>query len=345
LLAFVGTAPAQDTINGKLDIQYNTKQQANDDGSFPLGVRDQFKMDIVAVSTLVWRGSVEYQPGIYGTSLGLEKQPGVVTYSVDVGVRNPADPSQEKMIGRLVGGVQIDRKGMYDFEKGTVRIGIDPAGKAAGFESAFRGRAAGKPPKTGSLLEQAKNQAITLRKQAQGKTIALIVTNFDRMAFQNLVLAAGPVKTYPETQVNGEMLYDYERSAWYFHNVTLTFQMNGKEVVDTLSGNIKWEESPQRKSNGEGKYTFDIRVNEPAAPAPNESQVFSAQDDEAAFFTVDNTLAGLTGTAKYKDTLRDEETISSAVTIALTSNKLSKQETVALFKLIWLVSIVPINSD
>ncbi|MCL5282205.1 MAG: hypothetical protein M1376_20135 [Planctomycetes bacterium] len=189
-----------------------------------------------------------------------------------------------------------------------------------------------------------KKQAQTLTRQVKGKTVSLIVKDYDIMTLRGLVLAAGPVRTYPETTVNGEMMYDYERSAWYFRGLTMTYQAEGKTVTDKITGNIKWVESPQRKTNGQGQYEFDVRCNEPEATS-SEAAVFQKADDEAAFFATDTSMPSLTGTARYVDRFRGETVTSSAVTIDLTGNNLNKPQVVNAFKLIWLVSVVPVNSE
>jgi hypothetical protein len=193
-------------------------------------------------------------------------------------------------------------------------------------------------------VARAKKQAETLKRQVQGKTISLVVTDYDKMTFNGLVLPAGPVQAYPEAQVGGEMIYDYERNVWYFNGVTLTYQSEGKTVTDKIGGNIKWVESPQRKANGEGQYDFDIRVNEPEEKG-TEAAAFQPSTDESAFFAVDTSLASLTGTAKYKDTMRGETVTQSEVAIDLTGNKLNKPQMLNLAKLVWMVCVVPMNAE
>lgn len=332
------------TVKGKLDIQFNSRTQLDDSGKPKAGVKDVYTFDLQVVDTAIFQGTIEHLPTILSDTLGTEKQAGVLNYNLSLLVANPANLTQKRAVGKLVGGVQIDKKGVYNYDKGTLRIAVDAAGTASGFESAFRGTAAGKPPKSSSTLSRIKKQAQTMTRKVQGKTVKLVVTDYDIMTLNGLVLAAGPVKTYPETTVNGEMLYDYERSAWYFRGLTMTYQMDGKPVTDKLTGNIKWVESPQRKTNGEGEYQFDVRFNEPEEKA-GETAVFQPVDDEAAFFAVDKTMPSLTGTAKYKDQMRGETVASSAVSIDLTGNNLNKQQVMNATKLIWLVAVVPVNAE
>ena len=93
------------------------------------------------------------------------------------------------------------------------------------------------------------------------------------------------------------------------------------------------------------EYQFDIRINE---PLPNENSSFSppaSGDDESAFFTTDNSVPGLTGTMKYQDTLRGDDTLASAVSIDLTGNNITKQQNMVLCKMVIFASVIPMNSD
>jgi hypothetical protein len=335
---------ADNTIKGKLDIQFNSRTQVDSAGNPTAGVKDVYTFDVMVVDTLGFQGTIQALPTILSSRLGSEKQRAALNYNLSLLVANPANLTQKKSVGKLVGEVQIDKQGVYQFDEGTLRIAVDAAGRAQGFESAFRGTAAGKPPKNTSLVARVKKQAQTITRQVKGKTVSLIVQDYDLMTLRGLVLAAGPVRSYPETTVNGEMMYDYERSAWYFRGLTLTYQLDGKTVTDKLTGNIKWVESPQRKTNGQGQYEFDVRFNEPEQTS-TETAVFQKADDEAAFFATDTTLPSLTGTAKYVDRFRGDTVTSSAVTIDLVGNNLNKTQVVNAFKLIWLVSVVPVNAE
>jgi len=168
------------------------------------------------------------------------------------------------------------------------------------------------------------------------------VSKYDKMEYQQHVLAAGPVQIYPEVTVNGSLIYDYGRSAWYFQNVTVSYTVEGRQMSDKLTGNIRWVESANRKSTGEGEYQFDVHVNE---PLPNEAAVFAAPSDESAFFATDDAVSALVGTMKYKDTMRGDDAIASDVAIDLTGNKLTKQEAMCLCKLLIFSTIVPMNSE
>jgi len=334
-------------VTGSMDINYQSRVQADDAGVPPVGVEDTYKLDLSVTDSLAFGGTIKALPTVIGGVLKTEKQAAQVSYDIGLSVRNPANPAQTKAIGKFVGAVPVDRKGVYHYDQGTLRIAVDSAGSAAGFASTFRGTAVGRAPKGAeTLVESVKKQAVTVSRQVQGRTVKIIVSDFDKMNYNGLVLAAGPVKVYPEATVNGEMLYDYERDAWYFNGVTMNYQVDGKEVVDKLSGNIKWVESPQRASNGEGEYQFDVRVNEPTeAKAGTEAAVFDAAADESAFFFVDTRMPSMTGSAKYKDAIAGETVKASKVSIDLAGNNLTKQQVVNLTKLIWLVNVVPMNAE
>lgn len=124
--------------------------------------------------------------------------------------------------------------------------------------------------------------------------------------------------------------------------MTITFGTDGHQLQDRISGTIRWVESPERKSNGEGQYEFDIRVNEPVAA---ESSIFASSSDESAYFQTDLSIPSLTGLMKYKDTMVGETVTASVVRIDLAGNKITKQQCMNLAKLFFFSSIVPINAE
>jgi hypothetical protein len=191
-------------------------------------------------------------------------------------------------------------------------------------------------------MSKLKKEALSITKSINGKSVAIAVTKYDKMEFQSHVLAAGPVQIYPEAVVNGSMIYDYGRTAWYFDNVTITYALDGQQRQDKLTGNIRWIEAANRAASGEGEYQFDIRVNE---PAQTEASVFSGPADESAFFSTDDAIPALTGVMKYKDVLIGEKVTASAVTVDLKGNKLTKQQAMNLAKLLLLSAVVPLNAE
>jgi hypothetical protein len=343
-LALVGTAIAQDSvptfIKGDLNIRFNSRQLSND-GKVREGVSDVYTLNVNVSDSAIFRGTIEQRPHIAGT-FGVA-QTGQLTYAMDCDVVNPKNPSQTRNVGKLYGVAPVDQNNVYRFTDGAVRVSVFPIGTAKGFESKFTGLALGKPPaKSDGVFAKMQREALNITRNVKGTATSIAVTKYDKMEFQNLVLAAGPVQIYPEVTVNGAMIYDYGRSAWYFHNVSVSYSVDGRLMQDKLTGNIRWVEPANRKTSGEGEYQFDIRVNE---PPPSEAAVFATSTDESAFFATDNLISALVGTMKYKDTMSGESVTSSAVSIALTGNKLTKQQAMYLCKLLFMVSVVPLNSE
>ena len=345
LAALVSTLSAQNQtsvpITGEMEISYNTRLNADSEGVPTTGTFDKYTMSINIANSSMFRGVIEAQPYIAKT-FGSNQQ-AELRYVVDCDVINPKNPTQTKNVGRIYGTVPIDDKNVYHFSDGTLKTTVFPLGKAAGFDSAFKGTAAGKPPQASEgMFAKIKKEALNVTKMVGGKKVTIPVTNYDRMDFQNLILAAGPVQIYPETTVSGSMLYDYGRTAWYFDNVLVTYIADGRQYQDRITGNIRWIEGPDRAVSGEGQYQFDVRINE---PMQSEAAVFAAATDEAAFFETDTGIPALTGAMKYKDTIMREKVTNSKVTVQMTSNQLSKQQVMYLAKLLFLITTVPLNAE
>ncbi|MFT3870896.1 MAG: hypothetical protein QM715_20780 [Nibricoccus sp.] len=337
--AFAQT-PAQSSkptfIKGDLNIRFNTRK--TEDGKIKEGVSDVYTLNVNVSDSSLFRGTIEHRPTIPGT-FGVA-QTGQLTYALDCDVINPANVSQTRNVGKLFGTIPVDQNNVYRFSDGSLRVSVFGIGAAKGFESKFSGLALGKPPaKSEGIIDRMKKEALNFR---NSKGVSISVSKYDKMEFQQHVLASGPVQIYPEVTVNGSLIYDYGRSAWFFQNVTVTYAVDGRRLQDSLTGNIRWVESANRRSNGEGEYQFDIRVNE---PPPSEAAVFAAPSDESAFFATDDLITSLVGTMKYKDTMSGDSVISSSVTIGLTGNKLTKQQTMYLCKLLFLSAVVPLNAE
>lgn len=333
-----GPAP---TIKGTINIKYNTRTLAQP----TKGVKDLYTLNINVANSVLFNGTIADQPQIIeGMWNKAVTQPRVLIYDIGCDVVNPRNPAQTKNVGRLFGNVPISSDGTYQYDKGTLEMSVLPMGNAGGFTSKFTGSALGKPMnRPANWMDNLKREAVNITRSVNGKTMTVILKKYDKMAYQPTVLAAGPVAIYQTVMVNGEMLYDYEKYSWFFNNVTVQYPENGVIKIDRLSGTVRWVESPQRKTNGEGEYQFDIRVNE---PPPNTAAAFAPASDESAFFETDTTIPALTGTMKYKDTIvRGDITTSSVVTVDLTGNNLSKQQTMVLAKMIIFSAVVPMNAD
>ncbi len=320
-------------VKGTLNINYASRTSPS--------AKDVYTLDMNVANSANFGGSITYTPLVKGL-VGIS-QPASLSYEIACDVINPKKPEQRRNVGRIYGAVPISPEGIYNFNNGSLRIGVVGMGSARAFEGKFGGHALGRPLiKADGWLDKLKNQAVNIQKTVNGKTITLSVKKYDKMSYRSHVLAQGPVQMYPEATVNGDMLYDYSRYVWYFQNVTVSYFINGRQVADRLTGNIRWVESPNRKANGEGEYQFDIRVNE---PPPSESAIFAVASDESAFFETDSSIPSMTGAMKYKDTMQGETVTASAVQVDLQGNKLTKEQAMNIFKLVMLTSIVPINAE
>jgi len=326
-------------IRGNIDIKFNSKQTPGK------GVKDVYTLNVNVANSALFHGTITDQPQIIeGVFSKAVTQPRMLNYDLACDVVNPKNPAQTKNVGRLYGTVPIRSDGSYQYDAGTLTVDILPIGNAAGFSSKFQGIAQGKLlGRPANWLETLQRQTVSITRTVNGKTSTVTLKKYDPMEFRNHIIGAGPVSIYQAVTVNGKMLYDYDKSCWFFQNIMVQYAENNVLKVDTLSGTIRWVESPQRAQNGEGEYQFDIRVNE---PPPSASAAFDSKaSDESSFFETDTTVSSLTGTMKYKDVLKGETTLASAVAIDLTGNNISKQQLMSLFKLVILSSVVPMNSD
>jgi len=320
-------------IKGDISIQYNTRTTS----PIAHGVKDLYTINVNVCNSALFHGTITDQPqlieGMWSKSVTQNR---VLTYDLQADLMNPKNIAQIRNVGRLFGTVPINSDGLYQYSQGNLEMDIIPMGQAAGFTSQFTGDV------QGHALNRPKNwmdsfslSAITLTHTSNGKTTTTTLNKYDKMVYNNAVLGAGPAQFYAQATVTGEMIYDYDKNVWFFNHVGITYAGH----YDVITGTIRWVE-PTR---GSGEYQFDIRVNE---PAPTETAAFSSgPTDESAFFETDNTIPGLTGTMKYKDTLRGDLTLASVVTIDLKGNNLTKQQAMNLCKMVILSAVVPMNSD
>lgn len=318
------------TVKGSLSIAFSTRLQPGKDG-----VTDLYTMALNVADSVVLRGTIAHRPFI---SHAMGDQQGLLTFALDTDVVNPANPAQTRNVGKLFGTVGIDTQNAYHFETGALKVGIVGTGQASSFESRFGGIAYGKPPAATGFAKVTQEA-----KRIVGSKGAIVLRRYDQMRFENHVLAAGPVKVYPESSVSGVMLYDYDRSLWVLNGLSVVYGIDGRRLQDSLTGTIRWIEAPNRKQSGDGHYEFDVRVNE---PPPNESAAFAGASDEASFFASEDTIPALTGTATYKDVMNGNGVpTASAVQIDLKGNRLTKAQLVYLTKLLWLSCVVPFNAE
>lgn len=346
-VAFAFSAMAQTNalfIKGNMNIKYNTRQAPPG----TKGIQDDYEINLNVANSVLFHGKMTDRPQIMeGMFTKTVTQPRSLKYDVSCDIVNPNNPSQvKKNISKLSGFVYIASTGEYNYSGG---LGFSVLDRMAGSDSKFSGVAAGKPlARPANWLENLKCTTINITRNVNGKTTTVALKKYDKMEFRSVVLAAGPIGSYTDATVNGEMLYDYDKNTWFFNNVSVSYSTksaSGESIIksDRITGTIRWVEDENRKSNGKGEYQFDVRVNEPIA---TESAAFTTTTtDESSFFTNDTTAPGLSGTMKYQDTLRGETTIASSVAIDLIGNSISKQQLMILNKIIIFTSVIPMNSD
>lgn len=338
LMAVAVSAMAQTNtpmpVKGTLDIQYKSRQNAQS----TKGVKDVYTLSVNVANSALFQGTILDQPQIIDGWVSKKVvQPRVLTYDIACDVVNPKNPAQTRNVGAMKGSVPISSEGIYQYDRGTLEVAVLPMGNAGGFTSKFGGTAEGKPlARPSNWMETLKCNAVSITRTVNGKTTTVVLKKYDKMDFRQHVIAAGPVQIYQPVTVNGEMLYDYDKECWFFNNVTMQYADNNLMKVDRLSGTIRWD----KKGN---EYNFDVRVNE---PPPGANAAFEQKaSDESSFFESDTTVPALSGTMKYKDSKRGDTTLSSQVTIDLMGNNLTKQQVMAMSKIIIFSSVVPMNSD
>lgn len=342
-----------DVIKGTMDITFNTRSNldASGDlkaGSAAVGAKDVYKFDLTVANTTQFTGEITRQPNLYTKNLGRRKQDAALYYDVDLAVLNPKDLKQKRVVGKWVGTVPIDTaSGAFNLGGGTaaqspLRVQVDAVGRAPAFQDMFAGKLVGKAEQKESLA------GYTFRRVVGKRTVEVVVQKSDPMKFDGTVLAKGPAESYPRTTVNGRLDYDYETGNWYTDGIRFSYNLNGQDVTDIVTGSIKWVEDADRASNGKGYYEFNLRFNEEQnRTATGEADAFADLADEDAFFAVDDSIPALTGRVAYVDTIpagEDALPTASKVTYNLNANKLSKQQVMNFFKL-WLLGIGPINDE
>ncbi|MFN0132949.1 MAG: hypothetical protein ACKVW3_10555 [Phycisphaerales bacterium] len=358
--AFVAPTLAQTTpetitedgvIAGVMDIDFGTRTNLDTSGdlkagSAAIGAKDTYKFTLSVAKTTEFSGTVSRQPNLFTKNLGRRKQDALLTYSIDLSLFNPKDLKQKKTVGKWVGTVPIDTaSGAYDLAGGKakespLRMSVDQMGKASAFVDNFGGRLIGKAEKKEGLA------AYTFKRVVGSKTVEIKVLKSDPMRFENIILAKGPVESYPRTTVSGRLDYDYETGNWFTDGIRFTYNLDGKDIEDVVTGSIKWVEDADRKANGKGFYEFNLRFNEAKnKTAGSEASAFEKMSDEEAFFAVDNSIPCLAGRVTYVDSMGSGDLPSSSkVTFALNANKLTKQQVMNFFKL-WMIAVGPTNDE
>lgn len=337
-------------IAGTMEIDFATRTNKDTSGdlkpgSAALGAKDTYKFQLSVAETTEFAGTITRQPNLFSKLIASKKQDAELRYDVTLAVLNPRDLKQKRVVGKWVGTVPVDpQSGAFDLAGGRakespLRISVDAIGRAAAFQDPFSGRLVGKAEKKDNLAQY------TFKRLVGNREVQVVVKRSDPMRFENLVLAKGPTENYPRTTVNGRLDYDYETGNWFTDGIRLSYNADGRDVTDVITGSIKWVEDADRKANGKGYYEFNLRFNEEKnRQGANEAAAFEKMSDEEAFFAVDDSVPSLTGRVSYVDAMSGDTVTSSKVTYALNANKLTKQQVVSFFKL-WLVGVGPINDE
>ena len=339
-------------ISGTMTIDFGTRTKLDTsgdlkEGSAALGAQDTYTFALNVAKTTEFAGEIKRQPTLYSSILQRTKQVGQLVFNVKLSVLNPKDMTQKKQVGSWVGTMPHDlATGTYDLGGGAaaqspLRISVDAVGSAKSFTDNFAGKLVGKAEKKEGLASYSYSRLVG------GKTVEFKVTKSDPMKFENVVLAKGPAESYPRTNLNGRLDYDYETGNWLTDGLRFRYSFDGKDYEDIVTGTIKWVEEGDYEQTGKGRYELNLRFNEEKnKPAAGEDAAFAAMSEEDAFFAVDNSVPSLTGTVTYVDTMMAGKGVpsSSQVTYAINANKLTKQQVMNFFKM-WMVAVGPTNDE
>lgn len=331
--------PPSYSVNGTMNIVFNSRVQA--------GKPDIYTLSNSVANSVVFRGQLTNLPPIIDEGFGFGeptvKRGSSLSFALDLDVITSRGEVIQS-VGKMQGIAPIKVNGLYDWNNSSAKLFVYARGNSPEYNSRFSGLSQGRALyKKKSKVAEAQQTLMKLTGQNRGKATALIVTNYDFMTFQAYRIVGGPVGIYPETTVDGKMVYDRDRGLWNFNNVTVTYPGDGVQRIDRLSGNIRWVEQPKRGNTRAGEYVVDVRVNEPPA---TEASLQGSTSDEDAFVAGDPTVPCLTGTWRYNDTFGNGSApVQSAIAIGMKSSKLTKQQVMYLSKLLMFGVTVPFNSE
>ena len=346
-----------DAIKGSMQIAFNTRNEFDTTGKAPLGspalgAVDTYTVDLDILNSVVFRGTIERRPWIPSAILGRTLQEGYFDYDLRTLLKNPANPAQTVTLGGWIGGLTLDGYGKYNLAQspegmGNLRVATDSIGAVAGFVSNYGGEIQGRVPEQAGLMgiaDRASKQVDkTYTRFVNGQTVKHVVQGADPLEFMGVTLAQGPLAAYAESRVNGSIDYDAEEGIWYL-DVNTTYSVEGAQQRDRYSGTIRWNEDPNRESNGMGYYEVNVRLNEKATSEADAFAAATTADAEAAFFATDVSVPGFTGRVSYVDTFEGESVIASKVSYAIASSSASKVQTMNLAKIL-LLMVGPFNDE
>src|SRR3990167_2498711 len=152
--SFTDSQSVAGAIKGTMNIDFATRLDTDTTGKVPegspvLGAVDTYKIDLDVFNSIVMKGNIARRPWLPTATLGVTAQEGFLVYDIDLGLKNPANPSQQRTIGKWAGGLSLDGKGVYSLDtppegKGALRISVDSINTIQGFTSNFGGRIQGR---------------------------------------------------------------------------------------------------------------------------------------------------------------------------------------------------------
>lgn len=337
-----------DAIKGEMNMTFNTRTSSGtEEGAPKKGVKDVYAVNLTINANRKVAGAISRQPRIKQLGIRTVQQP---QYDFDLKWIAIITGQGERTVGNWVGVMPIDpTSGAFVLDGGgdqqrALRIAVD-VGTA--LNDQFGGRFYGKPE------DKSKLSAASFKRMINGKEVEYKY-QADPLRFDGLIVAEGPDKgRYTRSTVTGSLDYDRATGNYFAKNLRSAYTVEGKDYVDTITGTIKWVEDPQRKTNGKGKYEFNLRFNEDklAKPAPEDSIAKVA--DEDAIFAVAKGVPSITGTIEYTDTfsgsvLKDPDgnplpSMSKAV-YNLQATDLTKQQVMNFAKL-WIIAVGPTNDE
>jgi len=332
--AFAEAPVTQDNyISGTLVIDWNSRLPQNrEDDHAKIGVSDLYHMD-AAVGFTFYKGQITCLPYVFSKHIGRVLQEGSCQYDLDLGVINPKNTAQKRVVGKLVGQRPLDKDVRTDLSASNLRVEVQTIGQAKGFSSAFAGLIQGHPVKAkttlSELLATAKRKTATITRMVSGKQVALTLANVDPVSFQGVRVAAGPSSNYAEAMVDGQFIYSYETDNWF-----TAFTFTHGDARDRVSGGMKWVDD----SKTSGHYDLNILLNEEQTPQ-GEAAAFNAPQGEDAFFMTDPSKSALNGSISFVDTHMAgvDDPVKSDIKYAIGLQQVTAQQAQVLWKTLLLI--------
>ncbi|MEW6234097.1 MAG: hypothetical protein AB1656_01800, partial [Candidatus Omnitrophota bacterium] len=113
-------------IAGEMNIEFQTRTSRDLTGKLAEGspaenTKDKYEFALNVAKTTEFSGSITRQPRLFSKVLGREKQPAELQYDVTLSVRNPSNLDQKRSVGKWVGLVPVDDKGVYRLDGGSAK--------------------------------------------------------------------------------------------------------------------------------------------------------------------------------------------------------------------------------